>query len=157
MDGALPSLRRPPPRRRIEGAHEKGGVEGQIGWCRRDHMVPVPEVVSLAQLNAMIERWDAEDERRRIGTRPRPVSEYSAVERPLLQPLPDEFFATGRLFSLRGDRFNQISVRTNRYSVPVRLIGRTVRAMLRVGAGGLRRPAGGRPPRTADRQGQGPA
>ncbi|MFE8958713.1 Mu transposase domain-containing protein [Streptomyces iakyrus] len=28
------------------------------------------------------------------------------------------------------DRFRQISVRTNRCSVPVRLIGRTVRAML---------------------------
>ncbi|MDG9710590.1 MFS transporter [Streptomyces sp. DH10] len=114
----------------IEGAHEKGGVEGQIGWFRRNHMVPVPEVVSLAELNAMIERWDEEDERRRIGSRPRPVSEYFAVERPLLQPLPDEPFETGRLFSLRVDRFSQISVRTNRYSVPVRLIGRTVRAML---------------------------
>lgn len=114
----------------IEGAHEKGGVEGQIGWFRRNHMVPVPEVDSLAELNAMIEQWDEEDEQRRIGTRPRPVSEYFAVERPLLQPLPDEPFETGRLFSLRVDRFSQISVRTNRYSVPVRLIGRTVRAML---------------------------
>jgi hypothetical protein len=93
-------------------------------------MVPVPEVASLAELNAMIEQWDEEDERRRIGSRPRPVSEYFAVERPLLQPLPDEPFETGRLFSLRVDRFSQISVRTNRYSVPVRLIGRTVRAML---------------------------
>ena len=26
----------------IEGAHEKGGVEGQIGWFRRNHLVPVP-------------------------------------------------------------------------------------------------------------------
>jgi hypothetical protein len=43
-------------------------------------MVPVREVVSLAQLNAMIERWDTEDERRRIGTRPRPVGEYCTVE-----------------------------------------------------------------------------
>ncbi|MFF5570211.1 Mu transposase domain-containing protein [Streptomyces luteogriseus] len=58
------------------------------------------------------------------------MSEYFAVERPLLQPLPDEPFETGRLFSLRVDRFSQISVRTNRYSVPVRLIGRTVRVML---------------------------
>ncbi|WDV52616.1 hypothetical protein PV963_20660 [Streptomyces coeruleorubidus] len=58
------------------------------------------------------------------------MSEYFAVERPLLQPLPDEPFETGRLFSLRVDRFSQISVRTNRYSVPVRLIGRTLRAML---------------------------
>ena len=40
----------------IEGAHEKGGVEGQIGWFRRNHMVPVPEVASLAELNAMIEQ-----------------------------------------------------------------------------------------------------
>lgn len=79
----------------IEGAHEKGGVEGQIGWFRRNHMVPVPEVASLAELNAMIEQWDEEDERRRIGSRPRPVSEYFAVERPLLQPLPDEPFETG--------------------------------------------------------------
>ncbi|MEU6192313.1 IS21 family transposase [Streptomyces sp. NPDC047061] len=114
----------------IEGAHEKGGVEGQIGWFRRNHMVPVPEVASLAELNAMIEQWDEEDERRRIGSRPRPVNEYFAVERRLLQPLPDEPFETGRLFSLRVDRFSQISVRTNRYSVPVRFIGRTVRAML---------------------------
>lgn len=28
----------------IEGAHEKGGVEGQIGWFRRNHLVPVPRV-----------------------------------------------------------------------------------------------------------------
>ncbi|MFJ1964116.1 Mu transposase domain-containing protein [Streptomyces massasporeus] len=84
----------------------------------------------MSQLNAMIEQWDEEDKQRRIGSRPRPVSEYFAVERPLLQPLPDEPYETGRLFSLRVDRFSQISVRTNRYSVPVRLIGRTLRAML---------------------------
>jgi hypothetical protein len=116
----------------IEGAHEKGGVEGQIGWFRRNHMVPVPEVAPLGELNAMIEHWDEEDERRRIGSRPRLVSEYFAVERPLLQPLPDEPFETGRLLSLRVDRFSQISARTNRCSMPVRLIGRTVRAMLHV-------------------------
>jgi hypothetical protein len=114
----------------IEGAHEKGGVEGQIGWFRRNHLVPVPEVDSLAELNAMVEQWDLDDEDRRIGSRPRAVREYLAVERPLLQPLPDEPFETGRLFSLRVDRFSQISVRTNRYSVPVRLIGRMVRVML---------------------------
>jgi len=27
----------------LEGAHEKGGVEGQIGWFRRNHLVPVPD------------------------------------------------------------------------------------------------------------------
>jgi transposase len=33
------------------GAHEKGGVEGEIGRFRRRHLVPVPAVVSLAALN----------------------------------------------------------------------------------------------------------
>ncbi|MCW8103422.1 hypothetical protein [Streptomyces tauricus] len=28
----------------IEGAHEKGGVEGQIGYFRRNHFVPVPSL-----------------------------------------------------------------------------------------------------------------
>ncbi|WP_374225190.1 hypothetical protein [Streptomyces sp. ISL-98] len=50
----------------IEGAHEKGGVEGRIGWFRRNHMVPVPEVKSLAELNAVVEEWDLEDEARRM-------------------------------------------------------------------------------------------
>jgi len=51
----------------IEGAHEKGGVEGQIGWFRRNRTVPVPEVDSLAELNAMIGKWDVDDESRRSG------------------------------------------------------------------------------------------
>ncbi|MFK0026153.1 Mu transposase domain-containing protein [Streptomyces sp. NPDC090798] len=57
------------------------------------------------------------------------MSEYLTVERPTLQPLPDEPFETRRLFSLRVNRFSQINVRTKRCSLPVRLIGRTVRAM----------------------------
>jgi len=31
------------------GAHEKGGVEGEIGRFRRRHLVPVPAVASLAR------------------------------------------------------------------------------------------------------------
>ncbi|WLQ38357.1 IS21 family transposase [Streptomyces castrisilvae] len=114
----------------IRGAHEKGGVEGEIGWFRRNHLVPVPEVATLAELNALIDRWDQEDDARRIRSRPRTIGEYFAAEQPLLAPLPEESFETGRLFTLRVDRYGQISVRTNRYSVPVRLIGRNVRAML---------------------------
>ncbi|WKK23961.1 IS21 family transposase [Streptomyces olivoreticuli] len=113
-----------------EGAHEKGGVEGQIGYFRRNHFVPVPEVGSLAELNEMVDRWDLQDEARRIRSRPRTVGEYFALEQPLLKPLPVEPFEMGRWFTPRVDRYGQITVRTNRYSVPVRLIGRTVRVLL---------------------------
>jgi hypothetical protein len=114
----------------IEGAHEKGGVEGDIGWFRRNHLVPVPEVDSIDELNSMIEQWDIDDDARRIGTRPHTIGQAFAIEAPLLKPLPTEPFETGRWFTPRVDRFAQITVRTNRYSVPARLIGRQVRVLL---------------------------
>lgn len=114
----------------IDGAHEKGGVEGQIGYFRRNHFTPVPEVSSLAELNEMVDQWDLRDGRRRIGSRPRTIDEYFAVEQPLLMPLPEEPFETGRVFTPRVDRYSQITVRTNRYSVPIRLIGKRVRVVL---------------------------
>ena len=64
----------------LAGAHEKGGVEGQIGWFRRNHLVPVPDVASVDELNAMIDAWDADDEARRIGSRARTVGEFFAIE-----------------------------------------------------------------------------
>jgi Transposase and inactivated derivatives len=114
----------------LEGAHEKGGVEGEIGRFRRNHLVPVPEVDSLAELNALIDEWDQQDDARRIGSRPHTVAEHFAIEQPLLAPLPDEPFETGRLFTPRVDRFSQITVRMNQYSVPIRLIVRKVRVLL---------------------------
>ena len=86
----------------IQGAHEKGGVEGQIGWFRRNHLVPIPEVDSLAELNAMVDAWDEADDARRIGSRARTVGEHFATEQPLLAPLPTEPFETGRWFTPRG-------------------------------------------------------
>jgi transposase len=114
----------------LAGAHEKGGVEGQIGWFRRNRLVPVPDVASVDELNALIDAWDAADEARRIGDRARTVGEFFAIEKPLLKPLPEEAFETGRWFTPRVDRFSQVTVRTNRYSVPARLIGRRVRVLL---------------------------
>lgn len=38
------------------GAHEKGGVEGEVGRFRRTWLTPVPKVASLAELNEYIER-----------------------------------------------------------------------------------------------------
>jgi len=114
----------------LVGAHEKGGVEGQIGYFRRNHLVPVPEVATLAELNALVDGWDEGDDARRIRSRPQTIGERFALERPLLAPLPDEVFETGRFFTPQVDRYSQITVRTNRYSVPVRFIGRRLRVLL---------------------------
>jgi transposase len=113
-----------------KGAHEKGGVEGEVGRFRRNRLVPVPAVSTLAELNALIDEWDAADDLRRIGSRAHTVGEYFSTEQPLLQSLPDEPFETGRVFHPRVDRYSQICVRMNYYSVPVALVGRKVRVLL---------------------------
>jgi transposase len=114
----------------IEGAHEKGGVEGEVGRFRRNRLVPVPEVGSLTELNEMIDGWDADDDDRRIGSRAHTVGQDFAAEQPRLKPLPGEPFETGRMFTPRVDRYSQVTVRMNHYSVPVRMIGRQVRVLL---------------------------
>jgi transposase len=53
----------------VEGAHEKGGVEGEGGRFRRNHTVPMPTVESLAELNAYLAKCDAKDDHRRVGQR----------------------------------------------------------------------------------------
>lgn len=75
-----------------DGAHEKGGAEGEVGRFRRNRLVPIPRVESVAELNERIEAWDAEDDLRRIGARARTVAEYFALEAPLLAPLPEQPF-----------------------------------------------------------------
>lgn len=114
----------------VQGAHEKGGVEGEVGRFRRNHLVPVPVVDTLDQLNTRIEDIDAAEDARRIGSRARTIGADFAVEAALLRPLPVEDFEAGLWLTPRVDRFARVTVRCAHYSVPVRLIGRQVRVRL---------------------------
>ena len=114
----------------IKGAHEKGGVEGDIGRFRRNHLVPVPEVDSLAELNELIDGYDRDDDARRIGARAHTVGQAFLAEKTLLKPVPIEPCETGLWLTPRVDRYAQVTVRSNKYSVPSRLIGRQMRVLL---------------------------
>ena len=46
----------------IKGSHEKGGVEGEVGRFRRRHLVPVPHVASMAELNDLMAAGLARDD-----------------------------------------------------------------------------------------------
>ena len=115
----------------VDGAHEKGGVEGEVGRFRRNHLVPVPQVDTLTVLNARIDLADASDDARRVEDRIRTVGQDFSLEAPLLAPLPNEGFEAGLLLTPRVDRFGRITVRQCHYSVPIRLIGAQVRVFLR--------------------------
>ena len=114
----------------LSGAHEKGGVEGEIGRYRRRYLVPVPRVKSLAELNARLAGDDIDDDRRHIEYRAATVADGFAAEQPALRPLPGDGFETGTVLWPRADKFARISVGKCRYSVPARLIGSRVRIKL---------------------------
>jgi transposase len=115
----------------IDGAHEKGGVEGEVGWFRRNRLSPMPVVASLEELNDRIRVWEARDVSRRINDRIRTIGQDFAIEQPFLAPLPVEVFDPGVVLTPRVDRSSMITVRMVKYSVPARFIGRKVRVSLR--------------------------
>jgi hypothetical protein len=116
----------------LQGAHEKGGVEGEVGRFRRNHLVPVPVVASLAELNRLILGGCEHDLRRRIVGRPETVGEAWQLERPRLRGLPGERFDASEVAAPRVDAKSLVTIRQNRYSVPVSLAGLKVAA--RIGA-----------------------
>jgi transposase len=61
------------------GAHEKGGVEGEIGRFRR-HLVPVPSALSLAAVNQQIAAAQILDDGRVITGRPVTVAAANDAE-----------------------------------------------------------------------------
>jgi transposase len=114
----------------IEGAHEKGGVEGEVGRFRRTWLTPMPEVKTLDELNEKIQGWEARDLHRRIEGRLHTVGHNLTAEQPLLAPLPSDGFDPGLVLNPRVDRSSLVTVRMVKYSVPARLIGRRVRVSL---------------------------
>ncbi len=134
----------------LRGAHEKGGIEGEVGRFRRRHLVPVPSVGSLAELNTRLLAGCEVDLDRRISGHARTVGEALTAERPLLKPLPDERAQTGEQATPRVDAKAMITVRQNRYSVPVGLVG--LRVLAEIGARQITVSHDGKPVACHDRQ-----
>jgi len=94
-------------------AHEKGLVEGLVGYARRNWMVPIPEYDTYDDLNAYLwERCKAEGARRLRGME-MTIGEALAIE------LPSEHFPCYTLHPASANGFGLVTFQTNRYSVPV--------------------------------------
>jgi transposase len=115
----------------IEGAHEKGGVEGEVGRFRRAHLVPVPKSAGLAELNEACKAGDLADDARHVGARTSTVGEDFAAEAPHLLALPAEVFDPAKwLGKVRADAKSRVCVRQCYYSVPARLAGKALQGRL---------------------------
>ena len=99
--------------------HEKGGVESDVGYVRRNFLVPMPQVADFDELNRLLATACCEDDQRIIERSDKAIGERWQMEQPHLQPLPTHPFACciSREVTLNG--YGQVTFETNRYSVPV--------------------------------------
>jgi transposase len=99
--------------------HEKGGVEGEGGQFRRNHLVPVPKVQDLGALNLLLAAGSTEDESRVIVGRAQPVGAAMLIEREHLLPLATEGFDLASLHFPKVDGKGCAKALTNFYSAPL--------------------------------------
>ena len=99
--------------------HEKGGVEGEVGYFRRNHLVPVPTVEDFDALNRLLLDGCRADGRRLIGERRQPAGELLLEERAFLRPMAAEGFPVVEDCFPRVDAKGCVRVRTNHYSTPL--------------------------------------
>jgi hypothetical protein len=105
--------------------HEKGGVEGEGGQFRRNHLVPVPQVRDLEELNLLMTASAKEEEGRVIAGRAQSIGAGMLVEREHLLPLVAEGFDLAALHFPAVNGSGCVRVLTNFYSAPLP-VGTTV-------------------------------
>jgi transposase len=99
--------------------HEKGGVEGEAGYFRRNHWVPVPEALDIEALNQQLLTACQEDEHRMIAGREQTVGASVLVEREHLLPLATEGMDLALTSFPTINGLGCVKVLTNAYSAPL--------------------------------------
>jgi transposase len=99
--------------------HEKGGIEGEAGYFRRNHWVPVPEALDIKALNQQILKACQQDEHRLIAGHEQTVGAALLVERDSLLPVAEEGMDLARTSFPTTNGLGCVKVLTNAYSVPV--------------------------------------
>jgi transposase len=99
--------------------NEKGGIESEGGYFRRNHWVPLPEVCDLAELNAYLELCCHKDQQRILSSRTDAVGTAMLHELPHLLSLSTEPFDLTEKSFPTVDGLRCVRVRTNRYSIPL--------------------------------------
>ncbi len=101
-------------------AHEKGGVEGEAGYFRRNHWVPVPKAKDVAELNDQLREACRADEKRQIDGRDCTIGAAMLMEKDHLLALASEGMDLSHTSFPTVNSMGCVKVLTNAYSVPLR-------------------------------------
>jgi transposase len=108
----------------------KGIVENLVGYAKSDLVVPTePDVADLVTANSNARVWCDEVNAQAHSEICALPAERLAAARELLGPLPSLRLRIGRVTIRKVDRLSCVRIGSARYSVPNRLIGRSVEVL----------------------------
>lgn len=99
-------------------SNQKGGVEHDVGFGRRNFLVPIPQVASFAELNTLLLTRCQDNDARQVAGQPVTIGEAWAWERPLLRGLPVKDYRCCVSKPVSLTPYSQVEFAGNRYSVP---------------------------------------
>ena len=110
----------------VRRPNEKGHVERLVEYTRSNFLVPVPQVESLAELNARLAEQCLRDQERAPRGKPGTVSTLLVEDRAAMLAIPAKRFEARRVSEVAADSLSLVRFDTNSYSVPTKYAHRSV-------------------------------
>jgi len=97
---------------------EKGGVEGKVGYSRRNWLVGARGFEDWEDLNAYLRQQCELEQQRTLKGRNESIGERLATERAVFLPLPSPYPCC-KTVAVKANKLSLVNFATNRYSIPV--------------------------------------
>ena len=102
----------------VASGWEKGGVEGRVGYVRRNWLIGADEFESWEALNAYLREKCVAEQARTLKGQTQTIGERLAEEQAAFRPLPSRAYPCCKTAAVKANQLSLVSYATNRYSVP---------------------------------------
>lgn len=105
--------------------NEKGGVEGLVGFSRRNFLVPIPEFETFEELNQfLLEQCQRRDQMTLVRNEQAfEIADLFEEEKQHLIALPSSTYSIVRTVTAKVDAYQTVCIDRNHYSVPSQYTG----------------------------------
>lgn len=99
-----------------DSGHEKGHVEGKVGYHRRNFLVPIPEFEDLQAFNRELLKICDEDMNRRHYKKRNLICALFAEDKAAMDNLPEVAYEVYRLEPVKADKYGKVRFENKFYS-----------------------------------------
>lgn len=99
-----------------DSGHEKGHVEGKVGYHRRNFLVPIPEFEDLNTFNKQLLQMCDKDMERKHYSKANLICALFAEDKAAMNDLPEVDFQVFRLEPVKADKYGKVRFEKKLYS-----------------------------------------